>query len=350
MRPMSIDSLLVRGGIVALLAAGAVQPGRAQVVPVPARSGRDSVLLKVITRGDSVRVIRISSDSIRELMRAWEIEPLFSRQSARMSQDIEALAAKIRANFGTGPNVIFAGPDGVHQFGPGLARGWIGITTGGVHNEWGDGQFVQYLDYPPILTVERKSPAQLAGIAPGDTLVAYDGQDVVARPINVAQLLTPDKRIAVTVRRDGEDKAFTITVGRPPGTVFVRRTWAEDGPPDGPVVGQRAAAGPRGRPIGGTSGQVLFFPTGVFGADVSKVTPDLARALKLEPGVLVNEVPEGTPAFRIGLRPGDVIVGVGGQPVTRIQDVGMLAALRGDNRPLELQIIRDKKPRTIIVK
>jgi serine protease Do len=351
---MSIDSLLMRGSVAALLAAGAVQQGRAQVVAVPApRSAKDSVTVKMFTGGDSVRVVRISKDSIRDLMRAWDIEPLFSRQSVLMSRELEALAAKIRANFGEGPSVIFTGPDGLRQFGPGLARGWIGITTGGVHND--RGQFVQYLDYPPILSVERKSPAQLAGIVPGDTLVAYDGQDVVAHPINVAQLLTPDKRIGVTVRRDGEDKAFTITVARAPGSVVLRRTWQGDGPPpppDGAVVG----AGPRvfkqfempGGP--GMPDQVFVFAIGVFGADVSNVGPDLAKKLQIEQGILVNEVPEDSPAFQMGLKAGDVIVSVGGQPVTRVEEVRKLAARRGDARPLELKIIRDKKPRTITVK
>ena len=307
MRPMSIDTLLVRGGIAALLVVGAVQPGRAQVVVAP-RSSKDTVVLKVITsRGDSVRVVRITTDSIRDLMRAWEIEPLFSLQSARMSRELEALAGKIRATMGAGgggPGILItAGPDGISRLGLGSARGWIGITTGGVHNEWADGKFLQYLDYPPILTVERKSPAQIAGIVPGDTLVAYDGQDVVAHPINVAQLLTPDKSVAVTVRRDGEDKAFTITVGRAPNAVFVRRTWEGESPfpPDAPiVVAGGVGAGPRaaqhfemraGPPM---SGQIFAFRTGVFGADVSNVGPDLAKALRIEPGVLVNEVPEDT--------------------------------------------------------
>jgi serine protease Do len=64
----------------------------------------------------------------------------------------------------------------------------------------------------------------------------------------------------------------------------------------------------------------------------------------------VNAVPEDTPAFSIGLKPGDVIIAAGGQPVTRVEDVRRLAALRGDGRPLELKIIRDKKSRTLTVK
>jgi membrane-associated protease RseP (regulator of RpoE activity) len=346
---MSMDTLLVRGSMAALLVVGALHEGRAQVVAVPARPVKDSVFVKMITtHGDSVRVVRISSDSIRELLRAWEMEPLLSHQSKMMSRELDALAAKIRANFGNGgPGIIITdGPDGFRQLASGFARGWIGITTGGVHND--RGEFVQYLDYPPILSVERKSPAQLAGIVPGDTLIAYDGQDVVAHAINKAQLLTPDKRIAVTVRRDGEDRAFMVTVARAPGSVFSRRMWEGDVPPPPDA--------PRGdkffdMPIGpAMRGQILLFATGVFGANVSNVGPELSKKLMIEQGILVNEVPEDSPASRIGLKVGDVIVAVAGEPVTRVEEVRKLAAMRGDGRPLELKVIRDKKSRTLTVR
>ena len=67
-------------------------------------------------------------------------------------------------------------------------------------------------------------------------------------------------------------------------------------------------------------------------------------------GVLVNAVPEDTPASRVGLKAGDVIVSVSGQAVRHVEDIRRLAALNGDNHPVTLQIIRDKKSRSIIVR
>ena len=215
----------------------------------------------------------------------------------------------------------------------------------------------------------------MAGIVPGDTLIAYDGVDVVGQPINLSQLLTPDKKVAVTVRRDGETKAFTVIVGRQPNEVFARRFLSGDGPvfslPDVPGApagdGLRRGLNNVARVYGrGGSGSAAAwrglhdddarrpcsFSTvnGVFGASLSTVGADLARALKLEPGVLVNEVPEDTPAFRAGLKAGDVIVRVAGEPVTSVDELRNLAVLRGENHTVTLQIIRDKKPRSITVK
>jgi membrane-associated protease RseP (regulator of RpoE activity) len=369
---MSIDTLLVRGGVAALLAAATVRPTPAQViVSTPAgRALKDSLLVRVYAgqRGDSVRVVRISLDSIRDLVRAWESEPLMSLQSELMARRIEALLAMTRTDLGAGPRMLFSAPDGTRLF----DKGWLGLTTGGVHDEWtSDGHFLRYFDYPPIVSVSKRSPAQLAGIIAGDTLIAYDGVDVVGHPINLTQLLTPEKKLGVTVRRDGEMKAFTVIVGRQPNdVVFTKRVLPGEGPPfpmvdlpvplggDGPrkVTGRIEVRGNGD----GSSGRIfmmstpdgVFFSTvnGVFGASLSAVGPELAKKLKTEPGVLVNEVPEDTPAARAGLKAGDVIVRVAGEPVATIEDVRTLAMLRGENHTVTLQIIRDQKPRTITVK
>ena len=361
MRRISI--FMVRGGAAALIAVVVARDAGAQVVPAaPARA----VVKDTVVR--TVDGTRVALDSIRLLIRAFDTEPLSSMQSMKMARELQAMAAGFlvgRAAAG-GPRIVITGPDGIAQaFGIIPNKGWIGLTTGGVHNDVDrpDAHFVQYLDYPPIVAVERHSPAQLAGIVPGDTLVAYDGVDVVAHPINVTQLLTPEHKIAVSVRREGETKAFTVVVGRMPNTMFTRRLQPGELPmfpaPEGalqPGDSGRVILGGGGkrieirRAVGNGPDEVFMFLSGVFGASLSSVGADFARAWKIEPGVLVNEVPEDTPAFRAGLKAGDVIVSVAGQPVSSVDDVRKLATLRSENHTVTLQVLRDKKTRTIIVK
>jgi membrane-associated protease RseP (regulator of RpoE activity) len=355
---------LMRGGVAALFAAGAAGSVRAQVVSVPARAAvRDTTL---ILRVDGVKV---PLDSIRVLLRAFDNEPLSSMQSARMRQELESMAIAFKTAMGAmgRGGIIVADPEAVRQLRMFPARGWIGLTTAGAHHDMEQPgiHLVQYFDYPPIVSVDRKSPAQIAGILPGDTLIAYDGVDVVAHPINVTQLLTPEKKLAVTVRREGETKAFTLTVGRAPNAVFTKRVLPDEAgpfpfPDPGMAPGDPAraivAAAPRGGRIelregpGGFGQVFMITPNGVFGASMSPVGADLARVYKLEPGVLVNEVPEDTPAFRSGLKAGDVILTVGGQAVASVDDVRKAAILRGENHALVLQVLRDKTKRTIIVR
>ncbi len=61
----------------------------------------------------------------------------------------------------------------------------------------------------------------------------------------------------------------------------------------------------------------LVRSTGSFflGAEVTSVNGELGRYFNVDSGVLVSSVPEGTPAVRLGLRAGDVIVGTRRGPV-----------------------------------
>src|SRR4051812_37286140 len=73
-------------------------------------------------------------------------------------------------------------------------RGWIGIVVEGPGMEprIENGELVvRYLSYPRIVSVDPSSPAQIAGIIPNDTLLAYDGRDVRENDINLNKLLKP---------------------------------------------------------------------------------------------------------------------------------------------------------------
>ncbi len=67
---------------------------------------------------------------------------------------------------------------------------------------------------------------------------------------------------------------------------------------------------------------------GWIGVDAQTLLPELARSLGLGDarGVIITNVPEGTPADLAGLQAGDVLTAVDGQPVTRLQDALSLVA------------------------
>jgi serine protease Do len=59
-----------------------------------------------------------------------------------------------------------------------------------------------------------------------------------------------------------------------------------------------------------------------FGLRLQNISPQEARELKLDSarGALVADVEQGSPAARAGLRPGDVIVRVGREPIASAAD------------------------------
>src|SRR5581483_2834249 len=76
--------------------------------------------------------------------------------------------------------------------------GYVGISVGGApytEESSPSGSLVQYYSHPTIVSVDPDSPAQRVGIAPGDVLLAYDGQDVVEHPYNRSRLFEPGRKV-----------------------------------------------------------------------------------------------------------------------------------------------------------
>jgi serine protease Do len=232
-----------------------------------------------------------------------------------------------------------------------MPAGWIGILSQGSSRQYygGDGLHVMYFEYPTVLSVDPRSPAERAGVAPGDVLVAYDGIDLIRREFNLSKLLAPGTRLKLTVRRDGETQTYPIDVATAPEGVFRRRV-ALGQPVPRALFEQRLTPAPAPMPMPAFAGpSMVLSPRGAFGASLSPVGAGLAKALKLEQGLLVNEAPEESPAYAAGLRAGDVIVGAGAQPVSSLDDLQNLVVAHLGNRAIALQVVRDHKAKRITV-
>ena len=91
---------------------------------------------------------------------------------------------------------------------------------------------------------------------------------------------------------------------------------------------------------------------GYIGAEIQGITPDIAASLGIRPdeGALVAELTPGGPAERGGLKVGDVVVGVDGQPVHTPSALTQRVALVGAGQTIQLQVLRDGRPLTVSVR
>lgn len=86
------------------------------------------------------------------------------------------------------------------------------------------------------------------------------------------------------------------------------------------------------------------FGRSVAGAEFEPLSRELAAFFEgAEEGLLCLRVVSGTPADRLGLRPGDVVVEAGGRPVSGIEDL-RAAFRRAGGRPLGVRWIRKGRP------
>jgi membrane-associated protease RseP (regulator of RpoE activity) len=257
--------------------------------------------------------------------------------------EVSTLRARRQALAGTG---VFGGPRISIAM---LQPGWIGINADAPHERIvrNDSAYIRYFGYPEIVSVEPNSPAEHVGIARGDQLIAYDGADVRDREINLTRLLQPSRRMTITVRRDGEERRFPVTVGRPPARVIQRlEVMPLDGLLDslpGRVLMLRAA--PRVEPFGFDGMDPASAP--VAGATLTEIhSGELGHIFGVSRGVLVTDI-FSDPARESGLRGGDVIVRADGQELATIAQLRRTVLAHNSDRSVELEIVRQHRTRRL---
>jgi len=352
------------GAAAAMLSAGAI--GRAQV-PV-ATVHRDSGVMT--TR---VVVLQGRTDSIQVLAHRIAQERYGSPTWIGLTGQLDSLIMSVLGN----KLVVMRG--GLVRPGMALrsmraAKGYLGINAQGPYVVLTDSagtQRYRFLAYQPIISVDLGSPADHAGIEPGDLLVGYNGVDLVNHEFNLSEMLVPKKRVDVSVRRAGEVKDFALVVANAPEEVERRRADLDNDkmfgfpmPGPGMVTMRRAGDAPRfggggdgpgveaGRGARLLPSQKPFFflsPNGLFGASLSNVDEGLAKVLRLRKGILVNSVAEDTPAHRAGLLRGDVIVTCNDDSVNTVGELRDLVVHRLADHSVALQVVRQQKVKKLTV-
>lgn len=157
-----------------------------------------------------------------------------------------------------------------------------------------------------VAEVEPDSPAARAGIQRSDIILKYDGK-TIEDSIDLPRLVgatKPGTAATLTVWRKGETRELKVTVGEMP---------------DGKTVAD-AKTGKANR----------------AGISVSVLSAEQKRQLKIQSGVLVEDVTGA--AARAGIRPGDVILAAGNQPVDSADELARL--LNGEGRKSVALLIR----------
>jgi serine protease Do len=90
---------------------------------------------------------------------------------------------------------------------------------------------------------------------------------------------------------------------------------------------------------------------GFIGASVQDVTPDIAESLGVkDKGAIVAEITEGGPSALAGLKPGDMILKVNGQPIASASDLTRAVGMAKAGDTIHLEVSRDGQVRDIAVR
>jgi serine protease Do len=183
-----------------------------------------------------------------------------------------------------------------------ITRGRIGIGVEGISRDAVDEFGLKDRKGAVVKTVSPGGAAAKAGLEPGDVIIAYNGKPVASRDELVQMVVAtkPGTSVPVRIVRDRAEKTVNVTV-------------------DELDLEAEGNLSSRNRERGDDTGQATS--TG-FGLRLQNISPQDARELKLDSsrGALIADVEQGSPAARAGLRPGDVIVRVGREPIASATD------------------------------
>ena len=242
-----------------------------------------------------------------------------------------------------------------------MPSGYMGISLSGNTDviPAGNELVVRYKDTPIIESVEPGSPAEEAGLASGDVIIAYNGDALMGRTVSLTRLLKPGAKVVVSVKRNGATKEIPVIVGRRAqlargGGSGIEPTveWIEGEeptPPPAPAAPVRGTRITMSTPRASTPPPAEMLPSllpgtmsgsALAGAELTSSNRQLGEYFGVSRGIVVLHVAEGTPARQSGLRVGDVITSVDGSPVSRPGELQDALFRASGKRRVELQIQR----------
>jgi serine protease Do len=174
-----------------------------------------------------------------------------------------------------------------------VVRGWLGVVIQPVSEDMAKSLRMDQAKGAIIADVTRDSPAEKAGLKPGDVVVSADGR-AVEDSSSLSRYIAskaPGSTVRLQVLRNGTQSTMSLTLG----------TFPDEGDRDESVEAR-----------GGQMGMTL-----------RDLTPGMAEQLQLPRGtrgVVVAGVEAGEAAEEAGLQRGDVIVSVNGEEVEDVED------------------------------
>ncbi len=201
-----------------------------------------------------------------------------------------------------------------------VVRGWLGISIQDLTDDLAAGFGVSIKGGVLVADVLKDSPAEAAGMKPGDIIVELGGapiKEVTDLQKRVAAIL-PGRTVALTVLRDRKTSRLTVKIGEQPGEETV------------------VAAGPKGAGLGLT---------------VEELSEEVAQTygLRGRSGVVVTDVAPNSAAEAAGIKEGDLVLEVNRRRVGTVEEFKTAVARLKPGEAVPVQIERSGAGREYVV-
>ncbi|HTY60797.1 MAG TPA: PDZ domain-containing protein [Acidobacteriota bacterium] len=229
---------------------------------------------------------------------------------------------------------LIASAEKILKAGGDIRTGWLGVFLNAPRLSKGPGVKIQ--------RVVENSPAQRAGLLPGDELLKIDGREITdaLQFIQFIQNTPIGSSVKLDVVRQGESpvsRTALIEARKPHlngGRLSFNLTGSLDPTANG-IVPELTPPGPRL----------------LMGLSTEMLNPALADALRLpgQTGLLVLEVAHAMPAEQAGILAGDIILSIDGQPIMDAPSFASFLMTHAWNSQSILRVLRKGVELTIAV-
>ena len=205
-----------------------------------------------------------------------------------------------------------------------VSRGRLGVQIGPVSKELAESLGLGQARGALVGAVQADTPAEKAGIEPGDVIVKFNGKDIEKAsdlPLAVGNT-KPGTASTVTVWRRGSAKELSLTVSE----------FEEPA---------KTASTESAKPQAEADTQAL-------GLGVSNLSAAAKKELHVKGGVIVDHVSDA--AARAGLREGDVILEVGNAEIANAKEFAAAAAKLEKSAIVRLLVRRDDVVRYVLIR
>ena len=195
-----------------------------------------------------------------------------------------------------------------------VSRGRLGVVIQPVNQQLAESFNLDKATGALVGSVEKGSPADKAGIEPGDVILKFQGTEITTSaelPPLVADV-APGTKAELELWRDGKQRTLSVSLGE--------------------IKVAEAAS------------KVAPVAKGKLGLSARPLTPDEKKQAEVSAGLVIESVNDG-PAARAGLKPGDIILAVNGEKVGSVDQLRALIDKKG--KRIALQVLREDQKRFV---
>jgi serine protease Do len=234
---------------------------------------------------------------------------------------------------------------------------YLGIGVAEIDEERAKALNLKEVHGVEVKSVDADSPAAKSGLKESDVVLEYNGQRIEGTEqfVRLVRETPVDRQVKLLVWHNGNTQTLTANIGHRMEHFSMHTPDAEGEftveippMPEMPEMPEMPPM-PEVAPLPEFPHTLGSLRSGMLGIECEALGSQLAAFFGVKEGVLVRAVTKSSAAEKAGMRAGDVIVKVDGEPVSSTHEITSLVRAARSKRTFPVVVMRDKKEVTLSV-